>query len=92
MGLKEKLKSTGKVIIISALGFVGAANMYTVVNFQKHIDYIEENPGSFGSISDRYLFAKIYLRENKKFPNNILTFLSRQDAKGFIEQINNLYH
>ncbi len=40
MGLKEKLKSTGKVIIISALGFVVAANMYTVVNFQKHIDYI----------------------------------------------------
>jgi hypothetical protein len=93
MGLKEKLKSTRKKILFSVLGgLIVAANIYTLVDFQKHMNYMRKNPDSFESINDRCSYANTHLRENEKFPNNFLTFLSRQDAKSFIEIFNNLYH
>lgn len=90
MGLKEKLKATGNVLVFSLSGFIVGANMYTVIDFQNHMNDIEKNSSYFSEITERKMYADKYLHKNKKFPNNMLTFLSRQEAKNFIRVVNSL--
>jgi len=87
MGLKEKLKATGNVLIFSLLGFIVGANIYNLADFRKCRNYIEENSHLSWLITDGKTYSESYIRKNRKFPNSALTFLSRKDAKNFIEEI-----
>ncbi len=86
MEIKLKLKDIAVLgTTLVALGISGA-NIYNSHIFNRNMNEIKENYGSFGPTGDRLIYARNYIYDNNDFPNNILTFLPRTEAEEFIEE------
>ncbi len=89
MGLREKLK---KIVIIGSfatIGTIAGINICNLASFSKGIERIKENPYvGYGAGGNALMCSRNYIIENRDFPENVLTILSRNKAKRTIEEIN----
>ncbi len=86
MVLKDKVKFAKSTLILYFLGFMVGANLYSLYDFKKGINKIEENSRLIWLIGTGKTYSESYIHQNRKFPNNVLTLLSRQDAKRYIRK------